>query len=123
MNKKTYNYVWDTLFIIYLIVLIYFATTPKAPFNYSRFDGEDKIWHFIAYAGGMFLFLKSYFNRKFFLYFFGAIIFILPIGSEYIQALSPYRYFSMYDALASYAGIFSVIIFFVIHKKLAENKI
>jgi VanZ family protein len=115
MKKKII--LWDILFIIYLIILIYFATTPKPPFNYSKFYGEDKIWHFLAYAGGMFLFLKSYFHRKFFLYFFGSIIFILPIGSEYIQALSPYRYFSLYDALASYAGILAVIITLIIHKK------
>lgn len=122
MDKKLKTLLWDILFIIYLIVLIYFATTPKPPFNYSRFSGEDKIWHFVAYAGGMFLFLKSYFHRKFFLYLFGFIVFILPIGSEYIQALSPYRYFSLYDALASYLGIITILITFLIHKKFIYNK-
>ncbi|SHF19642.1 hypothetical protein SAMN02745164_01980 [Marinitoga hydrogenitolerans DSM 16785] len=116
-NKKT-TFIWDIIFIIYLIVLIYFATTPKPPFNYSRFPNEDKMWHFLAYGGGMFLFLKTYFHRKILLYLFGGIIFILPIGSEYIQALSPYRYFSMFDALASYAGIFTVILILFIHKKI-----
>ncbi|KAF2956109.1 hypothetical protein [Marinitoga sp. 38H-ov] len=123
MIKKIKTIFWDILFILYLIILIYFATTPRAPFNYSRFKGEDKIWHFLAYAGGMFLFLKSYFHRKFFLYFFGAIIFILPIGSEYIQALSPYRYFSIYDALASYAGILTIIISLIIYRTfIKKNK-
>ncbi|WP_129410024.1 hypothetical protein [Marinitoga lauensis] len=69
----------------------------------------------------MFLFLKSYFHRKFFLYFFGTIIFVLPIGSEYIQALSPYRYFSMYDALASYLGIVIMLTAFLIHKKMIKS--
>ncbi|GAB6188263.1 hypothetical protein JCM30566_00020 [Marinitoga arctica] len=118
MKMKKRKLLWDILFIVYLIILIYFATTPKPPFNYSRFTGEDKMWHFLAYAGGMFLFLKSYFHRKIFLYIFSSIIFILPIASEYIQALSPYRYFSIYDSLFSYLGIFSVLSFFLLYKKL-----
>ncbi|KLO22758.1 hypothetical protein X275_05640 [Marinitoga sp. 1197] len=119
-NKKT-TFVWDIIFIIYLIILIYFATTPKPPFNYSRFPNEDKMWHFLAYAGGMFLFLKSYFNRKFFLYFFGSIILTLPVTSEYIQALSPYRQFSMFDALASYAGILAVTLFLILQNIIKKR--
>ncbi|NUU99194.1 hypothetical protein XO12_03360 [Marinitoga sp. 1154] len=103
------------------MILIYFATVPKPPFNYTRFKGEDKIWHFVAYAGGMFLFLKSYFNRKFFLYFFGSIILTLPVTSEYIQALSPYRQFSMFDALASYAGIFAVTLFIILQNIIKKR--
>ncbi|NUU96403.1 hypothetical protein XO10_09060 [Marinitoga sp. 1135] len=114
--------IWNILFVLYLLVLIYFSVTPKPPFNYSRFYGEDKIWHFLAYAGGMFLFLKGLINKKWYIIPSIGLILTLPVASEYIQALSPYRQFSLYDSLASYLGILSIILVFYISKKFINYK-
>ncbi|AEX86216.1 hypothetical protein Marpi_1835 [Marinitoga piezophila KA3] len=114
--------IWNILFVLYLLVLIYFSVTPKPPFNYSRFYGEDKIWHFLAYAGGMFLFLKGLINKKWYIIPSIGLILTLPVASEYIQALSPYRQFSLYDSFASYLGILSIILVFYISKKFINYK-
>jgi len=91
------------LSIMYMVATVFFYLRPGVP---SFAAGSDKFLHFIGFFFGGLLFMlcskigvKGLTRISFFLF-----LVIGPIILEFLQILSPYRYFDAIDIAFNYLG-------------------
>ncbi len=97
----------ESLFIVGLIGLVAVAVVCLMPISssgYPIFKGVDKIEHLLTYLCLSYYFVqltlkKTHLFIAFFLFLFGVAI-------EFLQEISGYRFFDVWDMLANTIGVF-----------------
>ena len=103
-----YNRFYFSLGLLYLLFILIISLMPINEVSLPSFIGADKVEHFIAYlvASGYFLQIlqtRHATRLALFLISYGLLI-------EFLQSLTSYRFFDVWDILANSLGILAGVL-------------
>lgn len=112
---------WQVVFWLNAALLLYLTLTPSnhQPVNFAN---ADKLFHFIGFGAFAFFGFLAFPKMPPWLLF--VISTCLGVGVELVQAILPYRSFSVADMFADILGILTVIslLYFVKTRYIKDNQ-
>ncbi|GFP19903.1 hypothetical protein HKBW3S03_01407 [Candidatus Hakubella thermalkaliphila] len=120
MNHRTIPFSFELIFILWIGVITALSLLPVPEVGAP--EKSDKIAHFIMYliTCGIFYFTFRLRIKKIILWA-GVFSFAYGLSMELVQAILPYREFSLVDLFANTAGVVLMLLYLMARDKVKRS--